>query len=194
MRTARKSASASPARSGRAARTSRRATGAVRELNATAFVDGWFRTGDVAVRDADGFYSIVDRIKDMFISGGENVYPAEVEATIVELDAVGDVAVIGIPDKQWGEVGCAFVVVAPGKQLDVPTLEAHCLSRLAKFKVPTPVRDSRSPAAHAVGQGAEAPAARAFRAARRLSESLRRIRGRVALPAARRSRLERRPR
>ena len=106
------------------------------ELNATAFVDGWFRTGDVAVRDTDGFYSIVDRIKDMFISGGENVYPAEVEATIVELEAVGDVAVIGIPDAQWGEVGCAFVVVAPGKTLDARTLEAHCLRRLAKFKVP----------------------------------------------------------
>ena len=85
------------------------------ELNATAFTDGWFRTGDVAVRDADGFYTIVDRIKDMFISGGENVYPAEIEATIVELDAVGDVAVIGIPDAQWGEVGCAFVVVAAGQ-------------------------------------------------------------------------------
>jgi fatty-acyl-CoA synthase len=106
------------------------------ELNATAFVDGWFRTGDVAVCDADGFYSIVDRIKDMFISGGENVYPAEVEATLVELEAVGDVAVVGIPDKQWGEVGCAFVVAAPGKSLDAPTLEAHCRSRLAKFKVP----------------------------------------------------------
>jgi fatty-acyl-CoA synthase len=106
------------------------------ELNSVAFQDGWFRTGDVAVRDSDGFYSIVDRIKDMFISGGENVYPAEVEATIVELDAVGDVAVIGIPDQQWGEVGCAYVVVAPGKSLDVATLEAHCRKRLAKFKVP----------------------------------------------------------
>jgi fatty-acyl-CoA synthase len=106
------------------------------ELNKTAFVDGWFRTGDVAVCDADGFYSIVDRIKDMFISGGENVYPAEVEATIVELDAVGDVAVVGIPDQKWGEVGCAFVVVAPGKSLDAKTVEAHCLRRLAKFKVP----------------------------------------------------------
>jgi fatty-acyl-CoA synthase len=106
------------------------------ELNATAFQDGWFRTGDVAVRDADGFYSIVDRIKDMYISGGENVYPAEVEATIVELDSVGDVAVIGVPDARWGEVGCAFVVVAPGKTLDVPTLEAHCRQRLATFKVP----------------------------------------------------------
>ena len=58
------------------------------ELNATAFQDGWFKTGDVAVQDTDGFYSIVDRIKDMFISGGENVYPAEIEATIVELDSL----------------------------------------------------------------------------------------------------------
>ena len=106
------------------------------ELNAIAFQDGWFKTGDVGVRDADGFYSIVDRIKDMFISGGENVYPAEIEATLVELDAVGDVAVIGIADEQWGEVGCAYVVVAPGKSLDVVTLEAHCRKRLAKFKVP----------------------------------------------------------
>ena len=106
------------------------------ELNETAFQDGWFRTGDVAVRDADGFYTIVDRIKDMFISGGENVYPAEVEATLVELEAVGDVAVIGVPDPQWGEVGCAFVVVAPGKSLDLATIEAHCRRRLARFKVP----------------------------------------------------------
>jgi fatty-acyl-CoA synthase len=106
------------------------------ELNETAFCDGWFRTGDVAVRDADGFYSIIDRIKDMFISGGENVYPAEIEAVIVELPQVGDVAVVGIPDEQWGEVGCAFVVVAPGATLDVATLEAHCRSRLAKYKVP----------------------------------------------------------
>jgi fatty-acyl-CoA synthase len=106
------------------------------QLNATVFTDGWVHTGDVGVRDADGFYSIVDRIKDMFISGGENVYPAEIEATIVELDAVGDVAVIGIPDEKWGEVGCAFVVVAAGKSLDVATLAAHCQKRLAKFKVP----------------------------------------------------------
>jgi fatty-acyl-CoA synthase len=106
------------------------------ELNATAFVDGWFRTGDVAVRDELGFYTIVDRIKDMFISGGENVYPAEVEAVIVELPAVGDVAVLGIPDAQWGEVGCAFVVPAAGATLDVPTLTTHCQSRLARFKVP----------------------------------------------------------
>jgi fatty-acyl-CoA synthase len=106
------------------------------DLNATAFQGGWFRTGDVGVRDADGFITIVDRIKDMFISGGENVYPVEVEATLVELEAVGDVAVVGIPDPQWGEVGCAFVVAAPGKPLEVSALRAHCQRRLAKFKIP----------------------------------------------------------
>jgi fatty-acyl-CoA synthase len=106
------------------------------ELNRTAFTDGWFHTGDVAVRDVQGFYTIVDRIKDMFISGGENVYPAEVEAVIVELRAVADVAVLGIPDSQWGEVGCAFVVPVAGSTLDAAQLASHCTSRLAKFKVP----------------------------------------------------------
>jgi fatty-acyl-CoA synthase len=106
------------------------------DLNATAFSDGWFRTGDVAVRDADGFYSIVDRIKDMYISGGENVYPAEIEAVLVELPEVGDVAVVGIPDATWGEVGCAFVVPAPRACLDVEMLEKHLNARLARFKVP----------------------------------------------------------
>jgi fatty-acyl-CoA synthase len=106
------------------------------ELNRTCFTDGWFHTGDVAVRDAQGFYTIVDRIKDMFISGGENVYPAEVEAVIVELPAVADVAVLGIPDSQWGEVGCAFVVPVAGSTLDAAQLASHCTSRLAKFKVP----------------------------------------------------------
>jgi fatty-acyl-CoA synthase len=106
------------------------------ELNRTAFTDGWFHTGDVAVRDVQGFYTIVDRIKDMFISGGENVYPAEIEAVIVELPAVGDVAVLGIPDSQWGEVGCAFVVPVAGAALDATQLTAHCQSRLARFKVP----------------------------------------------------------
>jgi fatty-acyl-CoA synthase len=106
------------------------------ELNRSVFTDGWFHTGDVAVRDTQGFYTIVDRIKDMFISGGENVYPAEVEAVIVELPAVADVAVVGIPDTQWGEVGCAFVVTVPGASLDEQQLAAHCQSRLARFKVP----------------------------------------------------------
>jgi fatty-acyl-CoA synthase len=106
------------------------------ELNASAFQDGWFRTGDMAVRDADGFYTIVDRIKDMFISGGENVYPAEVEAAIFELSTVADVAVIGIPDSKWGEVGLAVVVLKSGHTLETAAIEAHCRARLARFKIP----------------------------------------------------------
>ena len=106
------------------------------ELNAQAFSDGWFKTGDVAVRDADGFYTLVDRIKDMFISGGENVYPAEVEAVIVELEGVGDVAVVGVPDERWGEVGVAFVVFAANARLDAAAVQAHCAARLAKYKLP----------------------------------------------------------
>lgn len=106
------------------------------DLNETCFQDGWFRTGDVATRDAAGYYTIVDRIKDMFISGGENIYPAEIEAIIFELDQVADVAVIGIPDAQWGEVGMAILVVTAGEQLDADAVAAHCRARLARFKIP----------------------------------------------------------
>jgi fatty-acyl-CoA synthase len=106
------------------------------DLNRAAFKDGWFRTGDVARRDADGVYTIVDRIKDMFISGGENVYPAEIEATLFELQGITDVAVIGVPDSQWGEVGLAVIVVSPQGQLDIAAIEAHCRARLARFKIP----------------------------------------------------------
>jgi fatty-acyl-CoA synthase len=106
------------------------------DLDAQAFQDGWFRTGDVAIRDAKGVYTLVDRIKDMFVSGGENVYPAEVESVIVELPGVSDVAVFGVPHETWGETGAALVVVTPGSSLDPAAIEAHCNSRLARFKVP----------------------------------------------------------
>ena len=109
------------------------------ELTAKAFQDGWFKTGDVARRDEDGFYFIVDRHKDMFISGGENVYPAEVEAAIAELPEIAEAAVIGIADARWGEVGCAFIVPRAGHVIDSEKLIAHCRSRLAKFKVPATV-------------------------------------------------------
>ncbi len=108
-------------------------------LTEAAFTDGWFRTGDIARRDADGFLFIVDRAKDMFISGGENVYPAEVEAAIAELPGIAEAAVIGLPDPRWGEVGCAFVVPRAGHAIDSQELIAHCRSRLAKFKVPAKV-------------------------------------------------------
>jgi fatty-acyl-CoA synthase len=106
------------------------------ETTAKAFRDGWFVTGDAALRDEDGFYYIVDRRKDMYISGGENVYPAEVEAAIAELTEVAECAVVGIPDARWGEVGRLYVVPLPGRAITADALLAHCAGRLAKFKVP----------------------------------------------------------
>ena len=108
-------------------------------LTEQAFVDGWFKTGDAAMRDRDGFYYLVDRKKDMFISGGENVYPAEVEAALAELEGIAEVAVVGIPDGRWGEVGRAFIVVAPGQSLTAEAVLNHCRSRLARFKTPASV-------------------------------------------------------
>jgi fatty-acyl-CoA synthase len=109
------------------------------ETTAKAFHEGWFKTGDAAMRDADGFLYIVDRRKDMYISGGENVYPAEVEAVVSELADVAEVAIIGVPDLRWGEVGCAFVVAAPGKTVTQDQVLTRCAARLAKFKVPARV-------------------------------------------------------
>jgi fatty-acyl-CoA synthase len=106
------------------------------ETTAKAFRDGWFITGDAAMVDADGFYYIVDRKKDMYISGGENVYPAEVEAALAELPQVGECAVVGVPDERWGEVGRVYVVPVPGRSITPRELIEHCAMRLAKFKVP----------------------------------------------------------
>jgi fatty-acyl-CoA synthase len=106
------------------------------ELTAKAFYDGWFRTGDAALQDDEGFFYIVDRKKDMYISGGENVYPAEVEAVLAELPDIAAAAVIGVPDERWGEVGRAFVVLKPGTALDADAMQKHCVGRLAKYKVP----------------------------------------------------------
>jgi fatty-acyl-CoA synthase len=110
------------------------------ESTRTAVRDGWLHTGDIAERDAEGFYRIRDRLKDMYISGGENVYPAEVETALHEHPAVADAAVIGVPDERWGEVGVAIVVVHPGATADERELLAHCRRRLAAFKVPHVVR------------------------------------------------------
>lgn len=106
------------------------------ELTATAFAGGWFHTGDAAMQDDEGYFYIVDRKKDMYISGGENVYPAEVEAALAELLEVGECAVVGVPDERWGEVGRAYVIPAPGKTISAAAVIAHCTARLAKFKVP----------------------------------------------------------
>ncbi len=88
------------------------------EATGEAVVDGWLRTGDIAERDDEGFYRISGRLKDMYISGGENVYPAEVENVLLAHRGVADAAVVGVPDERWGEVGVAFVVLEPGAALD----------------------------------------------------------------------------
>ena len=106
------------------------------ELTGKVFRDGWFLTGDAAVRDQDGFYYIVDRKKDMYISGGENVYPAEVEAALAELPQIGECAIVGVPDERWGEVGRAYVIPVTGQSISPAEIIAHCESRLARFKVP----------------------------------------------------------
>jgi len=98
--------------------------------------DGWLRTGDVARRDDDGYVFIVDRIKDMYISGGENVYPAEVERVLLAHEAVLEAIVVGVDDETWGEVGHAFLLPRPGCSIDPDALRAWCRERLAAYKVP----------------------------------------------------------
>lgn len=110
------------------------------EATGRAFVEGWFRTGDVARRDEDGFYQVVDRLKDMYITGGENVYPAEVEAVILTLHGVAEAAVVGVPHERWGECGCGYVVLQPGATVTAEQVLNHCSGRLARFKLPTWVR------------------------------------------------------
>ncbi|MFE7712652.1 long-chain fatty acid--CoA ligase [Streptomyces sp. NPDC057486] len=109
------------------------------EASAAAFTDGWFRSGDAARVDADGYVTIADRIKDMYISGGENVYPAEVEDALLALPGVAECAVIGVPDEKWGEVGRAVVVPVPGSELDPELLQARLAGVLAKYKLPKSV-------------------------------------------------------
>jgi acyl-CoA synthetase (AMP-forming)/AMP-acid ligase II len=101
--------------------------------------DGWLRSGDGGHMDADGYVYVTDRIKDMIISGGENIYPAEIERVLAEHPTVGDVAVIGVPDERWGEVPKAVVVPAPGAQVDPQALIAYAREHLAGFKSPKSV-------------------------------------------------------
>lgn len=106
------------------------------EETSKAFTGGWFRTGDMVRRDADDYIYVVDRIKNMFISGGENVYPAEVERILMSHEGVAEAAVVGVADEKWGEVGHAFVVLRPGAAETAEALLLHCTERLAKYKVP----------------------------------------------------------
>lgn len=110
------------------------------DANRSSFTDGWLHTGDATRMDEDGFYYIVDRWKDMYISGGENVYPAEVENVLHQLGAVAEAAVIGIADPQWGETGMAIIAVKPGHSLSEAEIHAHCQANLARFKCPRTIR------------------------------------------------------
>jgi long-chain acyl-CoA synthetase len=103
---------------------------------ALAFRDGSFRTGDIGYQDSDGYFYILDRLKDMIVTGGENVYSGEVEAVIYAHSAVREAAVFGIPDPKWGELVMACVVPKPEIALTVDDLVAHCRQSLATYKVP----------------------------------------------------------
>ncbi|WP_432395848.1 class I adenylate-forming enzyme family protein [Pseudarthrobacter sp. L19] len=115
--------------------------GYFRDPAATAAVlaGGWLHTGDLVERDADGYIKVVDRLKDIYISGGENVSPSEVEAVLLAHPAVAQAAVVGVEDPRWGETGQAFVVVRPGMATDEQDLLDHCAAQLARFKVPSRV-------------------------------------------------------
>lgn len=110
------------------------------DANLSSFTDGWLHTGDAARVDEEGFYYIVDRTKDMYISGGENVYPAEVESVLYQLPELAEAAIIGVADERWGEVGKAIVVLKPGCSLSAEQIIDHCRDNLARFKLPRSVQ------------------------------------------------------
>ena len=109
------------------------------EASAQALRDGWLHTGDVGYFDDDGYLFLMDRSKDMIISGGENIYPREIEEIIIQHPAIREVAVIGIPDEQWGESVKAIVVLVPGQHVDEDELIAFCQNHIASYKKPKSV-------------------------------------------------------
>ena len=130
---------APPARSRSAARTCFPGTGATPDATAEALRDGWYFSGDVGMRDDDGYFFVHDRKKNLIISGGENVYPAEIERVLLTHPSVAEAAVIGRPDPKWQEVPAAYVVLRAGMSADAATLKAHVAGELARFKVPRDV-------------------------------------------------------
>ncbi len=109
------------------------------EATAQALQNGWLHTGDVGYFDDDGYLFLMDRSKDMIISGGENIYPREIEEIIIQHPAIQEVAVIGIPDEQWGESVKAIVVLVPGQNVDEDELISFCQNRIASYKKPKTV-------------------------------------------------------
>lgn len=110
------------------------------EATKATIKDGWFSTGDVVKRDQDGFIYVIDRIKNMYISGGENVYPAEVEHILRKHQEIVDAAIIGVPDDKWGEVGKAFIVKSNLSSLSGEEVIKYCLEKLAKYKIPKHIK------------------------------------------------------
>ena len=106
------------------------------DLTREVIKDGWLHTGDLAIMDEDGFVYIVDRKKDMFISGGENVYPAEIEHILLSHPKILDAAVVGIPSEKWGEVGKAFVVLREGQAMQSPEITGYLEGKLGRYKIP----------------------------------------------------------
>jgi acyl-CoA synthetase (AMP-forming)/AMP-acid ligase II len=106
------------------------------EASAEVLRDGWLHTGDICTWDSEGFITICDRKKDMIISGGENIYPAELENVLAGCPDVQEAAVIGVPSEKWGETPLAIVVPAPGSSPTADSLRAYCRERLAGYKVP----------------------------------------------------------
>lgn len=109
------------------------------DATAAALRDGWYHSGDLGALDDEGYLSIVGRARDVLRTGGETVAPGEVEAALADHPAIAEVAVVGVPDAQWGEVVCAVVVLVPGADgtaCDVDALRSHCDGRLAPFKHP----------------------------------------------------------
>ncbi|MBA4284988.1 MAG: AMP-dependent synthetase [Xanthomonadaceae bacterium] len=122
------------------------------EETAKALVNGWLRTGDTGCIDEDGYLSIVGRLKEMIIRGGENIYPKEIEDALVAHPAVLEAAVIGAADTTWGEIVVAYVALRPGATVEPAALDAHCAERLTRFKRPASIRFIDSLPKNAVGK------------------------------------------
>jgi fatty-acyl-CoA synthase len=107
------------------------------DANETSYIDGWFKTGDIVRMDEDGFIYVEDRVKDMYISGGENVYPAEIENTLYQMKDIIEVAVVGMQHEVWGETGCAFVVLKEDSEMTLLDMQSFCADKLARYKHPS---------------------------------------------------------
>ena len=119
---------------------------------ATIDVDGWLHTGDLGTMDAQGFIRVTGRVKDMIIRGGENLFPAEIEAVLVEHSQIAQVCIIGLPDEKWGETIKALVVLADGESVNERDLIDHCRDQIAHFKCPTSVEFRDELASTATGK------------------------------------------